>query len=218
MPHLSRAQWAKRIRSAHTKTVAAILKLGRTLLAAKKALPHGEFLKMIKHDLPFTPSTAQRLMAIAADPKIANAARAQLLPRAWSTLYELTKVPEPAFERAVSAGDIHPKMTRDASRFLTLKVTQEPARLVSPYYSSTEPDDETEQGHPRPVKPVNPLNYSSEALDLLEKLERLETLVASLCADVEQRGAVAPVAERRIRALARVLLSLVEQREPARLQ
>jgi hypothetical protein len=90
----TRAQWAARIRAEHRETVGAVLKLGHTLSAAKQALPHGEFLKMIKHDLPFKAATAQRLMKIAADPKIANAAHAQLLPASWCTLYELTKLPK----------------------------------------------------------------------------------------------------------------------------
>ena len=112
----TRAQWAAEIRAAHTKSVAAILKLGLTLTAAKKALPHGEWLAMIKNDLPFTASVAQRLMKIAADPKLANAARAQLLPPAWGTLYELSKLPSEIFAKAAATGAIHPKMTRDDVR------------------------------------------------------------------------------------------------------
>ena len=97
----TRAHWAAEIRAAHTKSVAAILKLGLTLTAAKQALPHGEWLAMVKTDLPFTATVAQRLMKIAADPKLANAARAQLLPPAWSALYELTKLPEETFAKAL---------------------------------------------------------------------------------------------------------------------
>jgi hypothetical protein len=58
------AQWAKCIGAAYHETADAFLKLGRTLLAAKRTLPHGEFLKMIESDLPFTATTAQRLMKI----------------------------------------------------------------------------------------------------------------------------------------------------------
>lgn len=101
-PVRTRGQWAAHIRRTHKATIAAcvgaVLKLGRTLLAAKKALPHGTFLKMIDDDLPVTASTAQRLMAIAADRKLKKAAHAQYLPTAWPTLYELTKLPEETFE------------------------------------------------------------------------------------------------------------------------
>ena len=128
------AQWAAEIRAAHTKTVAAILKLGLTLTAAKKALPHGAFLKMIKSDLPFTATVAQRLMKIATDPKLVDAARAQLLPPAWGTLYELTKLPKETFEQAASSGAIHPKMTRDDVRTINVKttdITQPSGRTVN---------------------------------------------------------------------------------------
>ena len=119
----TRAQWAAEIRDAHTKTVAAILKLGLTLTAAKKALPHGEFLKMIKSDLPFTASTAQKLMKISADPKLANAARARLLPPAWGTLCKLTKLPQATFEEALKTGTINSGMTRDdATKLVAVSV------------------------------------------------------------------------------------------------
>jgi hypothetical protein len=39
----------------------------RQLIAAKDALDHDEFEAMVERDLPFQPSTAQRLMKIAAD-------------------------------------------------------------------------------------------------------------------------------------------------------
>jgi len=52
------------------------LKIGNTLIAAKKALPHGAFEKMVEDDLPFNPSTAQRLTNIARDPRIRKAAMA----------------------------------------------------------------------------------------------------------------------------------------------
>jgi hypothetical protein len=60
------------------------LEMCLTLIRAKDGLPHGEFLKMVECDLPFDASKAQRLMKIGRDPRIANAARAQLLPKTWS--------------------------------------------------------------------------------------------------------------------------------------
>jgi hypothetical protein len=119
----TRAQWAAEIRAVHTQTVETILKLGLMLSAAKKALAHGEFLKMIEHDLPFTASVAQRLMKIAADPKIANAARAQLLPSSWTVLYEVSKLPAETFDIATALGKINPKMTRDDVKTIKADVT-----------------------------------------------------------------------------------------------
>jgi hypothetical protein len=140
----SRKQWAAYIRAAHTSTVKAILKLGRALSAAKKALPHGEFLKMIEHDLPFTASVAQRLMIIAADPKLQKLHSAQLLPPSWGTLYELAKLPAETFEQSVKAGTIHPQMTRGQAQMLrveavTRKAPTKPQTLVPYELSDGEP-------------------------------------------------------------------------------
>jgi hypothetical protein len=107
------AQWAEEINAAYRQTIESYLKLGHILIAAKADLDrHGEWERMIAAHLPFDTSTAQRLMKIARDERIAKAARAQLLPNAWGTMYELTKLPSPAFESAVTAGDINPHMTR----------------------------------------------------------------------------------------------------------
>ena len=74
----TRAQWAAEICAAHKQSIEGILKMGRALIAAKDALEHGSFQKMIDHDLPFDASTAQRLMKIARDPRTAKAAHVQL--------------------------------------------------------------------------------------------------------------------------------------------
>lgn len=108
----TRSEWAAEIVVAYKQSIESILKIGNTLIAAKDALDHGQFLEMIEHDLPFEASTAERLMKIARDPRITKAAHVQLLPMAWSTLYELTKVENAVFEQAVSSGGINPKMTR----------------------------------------------------------------------------------------------------------
>jgi hypothetical protein len=137
----SRAQWAAEIIAAHKQgieahkqSLEAILKMGRSLTAAKHALPHGEFQKMIEHNLPFTSSTAERLMKIARDPRIRKAARAQLLPVAWGALYELAQLPDAAFKRAIESRAIHPAMTREQARTVRFKITQEDARTVVPRY------------------------------------------------------------------------------------
>lgn len=105
-------EWAARIAAAWRASVDAILEVGRLLTAAKAALPHGDFGVMIEHALPFTASTAQRLMAIASDERIANAARVQHLPAHWGTLYELTKLDDEQFEEKLADGTIRPDMER----------------------------------------------------------------------------------------------------------
>ncbi len=210
----TRAQWAAEIRDAHTKTVAAILKLGLTLTAAKKALPHGEFLKMIKSDLPFSASTAQKLMKISADPKLANAARARLLPPAWGTLCELSKLPQVSFEEALKTWTINSGMTRDDAtklvavtvrydkpsppRTIDAKVTHETLRLAAPSYT-IEP----------PIAAPDVLDENIEASLALSQIERLvrDLSAAVQCGDV----LVDVMLERRVRDLADRLLSLLTQ-------
>jgi hypothetical protein len=65
---LSPAEWAAQITACWRTSVEAILEVGRLLAAAKTALPHGEFGKMIESELPFTDRTARMLMTIASEP------------------------------------------------------------------------------------------------------------------------------------------------------
>jgi hypothetical protein len=108
----SRADFVDEIFAAYKASIESILRTGDILNAAKKALGHGQFGEMVKHDLPFTASTAERLMKIASDERLSNPAHVQLLPAAWGTLYELSKLPDAAFEQALSSGAINPRMTR----------------------------------------------------------------------------------------------------------
>jgi N6-adenosine-specific RNA methylase IME4 len=109
--------WAQRITAAWRSTITGILEAGRLIAEAKAALPHGEFLAMLKGELPFKPSTAARLMKIAADTRLSNVAHGPLLPSHWRTLYELTKLPDEALAAKIADGSIHPDMQRrDVSR------------------------------------------------------------------------------------------------------
>jgi N6-adenosine-specific RNA methylase IME4 len=89
-----------------------IIRVGQLIAQAKEYLPHGKFTKMIESELPFSANTAQRLMRIGMDDKLANPAHAQLLPNAWSTLHELTKLDSSKFYECIIAGKIRPDMTR----------------------------------------------------------------------------------------------------------
>jgi len=55
------------------------------------------------------------------------------LPMAWGTLYELTKLSDPAFEQAVATGAINPETTRaQASRMVRVQLSERPAYAVLP--------------------------------------------------------------------------------------
>ena len=104
--------WARRIGGAWQKSIDAIFETGRLIVDAKAALPHGEFEDLVEAKLPFSGSTARRLMMIAKDDKLANRAHAHVLPSSWATLYELTKLDTETFERRIKEGTIRPDMQR----------------------------------------------------------------------------------------------------------
>jgi hypothetical protein len=106
--------WAARITACWRASVEAILEVGRLLEAAKEALPHGEFGKMVETELPFGDRTAQMLMAIAADPQISNPKFISHLPANWGALYELStlELSEEQFESGIEKGSISPDLDR----------------------------------------------------------------------------------------------------------
>jgi hypothetical protein len=113
---LSSADWAERIAAAWRSSVQGILEAGRLIAQAKAALPHGEFAAMIDKALPFGARTAQRLMAIAADELLANPTHVSHLPASWGTLYEITKLSDDQFVRAIASGAISPDSERGEVR------------------------------------------------------------------------------------------------------
>lgn len=104
--------WVTRITACWRGSVELILEAGRLLTAAKELLPHGAFGQMMDAELPFSASTADRLMKIAADTRISDPAHVQYLPPSWGTLYELTKLDDVRFKRGIADGTIHPDMYR----------------------------------------------------------------------------------------------------------
>jgi Protein of unknown function (DUF3102) len=118
-PELSRESWAERItakwRAFAARTLEAIFELGQSLIDAKAALPHGEWMAMVEADLPFGPRTAEKFMAIAGDSRLANLAnptRESILPPASGTLYELSRFSDDEWEAFAGAGLLKPDLQR----------------------------------------------------------------------------------------------------------
>jgi N6-adenosine-specific RNA methylase IME4 len=103
---------AARLTACCRRSVEAIIEAGRLLMCAKTALPHGEFRAMIESRLPFKLRTAEMLMAIYHDPRLVNSRYVAHLPPTASTLYELTRLPDEAFEARIADGTICPDMER----------------------------------------------------------------------------------------------------------
>ena len=224
----TRRQWAAEISAAHKQLTGSFFKIGRTLIAAKEALPHGAFLKMVEADLPFSSRTAQMLMKIAADPRL-NAHQGSLLPLAWRPLYELTKLSDAEFQQALSSGAIHPQMSREqaqAVRTVGFSVTYEDRKVVVPYYKvdqDGEPIAYVEPARPGSVvvehdPPMRLVTSASQeradvsASDVTSlALAQIERMVGNLASAVERGDVrVDAVLRGRIRAVADRLQRLAD--------
>jgi hypothetical protein len=106
------AYYAERVGTAWRGAVENIIAAGRWLAEAKERLPHGRFQVMVKERVGMSPETAQRLMAIANDPWIGNAAHARYLPPNWYSLYLITRLPVADREHLISVGCICPDVRR----------------------------------------------------------------------------------------------------------
>jgi Protein of unknown function (DUF3102)/MT-A70 len=146
--------WAAQITEIWHRTRDGFFEMGRKLIEAKTALPHGAFLQMIESELPFGPDTAQRFMAIASDPKLTNAASVRHLPPSYSTLNELRKLDDRNFARAIERGDIHPDMERSAATRL-VKIQRLKQRTM-PVQHSTGAIDPWKSGRRWPTILIDP--------------------------------------------------------------
>lgn len=174
--------WARRINAEWRKSVEGILNVGRQLIAAKEACEHGEFLRLFKgHEnavrepVPFTPETAQRLMAIYSKPPLSNAAHAQHLPQSWYTLYELTKLDDEQIVAGIKAGEITPDMTRAEASALRADPVEKPEQP---------PHEEMADAVEKAVSRfVGRLNKPQEFLYVRRRLERLIEFISEMEAE-----------------------------------
>jgi N6-adenosine-specific RNA methylase IME4 len=81
-------------------------------VAAKKALPHGDFLHMAKEQLPFGKRKAEMLMAIARDSRLRNVQNFALLPPSLPALYDISRLNDGPLAEAFADGTISPDMER----------------------------------------------------------------------------------------------------------
>lgn len=88
----------------------AAIEIGAELIEAKREHP-GKFMAWVATELPFSIDKAERLMAITrtfanCDPEMRAA-----LPKAHTTLFELTRLPADRLRRAVESGEVNPSIT-----------------------------------------------------------------------------------------------------------
>jgi DUF3102 family protein len=109
---MPRGKWATRITEAWQKQLPSIFEVASLLESAKAELRHGDWARMIKADLPFSQSTANKLMKIAACDHLRNSDHGPNLPACWRTLYELTTLTIEQFMQGITTGAINRKMQR----------------------------------------------------------------------------------------------------------
>jgi hypothetical protein len=103
--------YANRFNVAWRKAVEGVIEAGRILVEAKEALS-GRFIGFVQSRLGMHPTTAQRLMAIAGDAWITDAAHVRHLPPSWGTLYLISRLAVVERERLLEIGCIRPDMQR----------------------------------------------------------------------------------------------------------
>jgi hypothetical protein len=152
-PLVDRREHVQRITAAWQNTVHNIIQTGRLLIEAKDDIGYGGFQEMIRAELPFGPNTAQRLMQIAENPVLSNAAHVPLLPASWGTLYELAKLPKhgvdlevlieersiPRWSARTCAHSCHHASQNSATT--TCRLTMRIRAILLPDDGATEPDD-----------------------------------------------------------------------------
>lgn len=106
-----RKEYVTRIQAALGKSVEGIIEVGQQLIDAKEKLAHGEFTAMVETDLKMDIHNADKIMVIARNSVLTKMGNFTHLPPAWTTLYQLTKVPEPKLEAKIKDGTINPQIT-----------------------------------------------------------------------------------------------------------
>ena len=113
-PQRTVTEWAQRIWMASTKTAEAIIALGQELLEAKTDLGHGHFGRLfleheyaIANPVPFSQSTAERYMRIAATLG-PYSAHVQNMPTSVRALMRLVRLPAHQRHGAIVGGLVHP--------------------------------------------------------------------------------------------------------------
>ena len=117
----TREEWVAECRGWQQKTVEGLIGLGKTLTKAKHDLDqHGEWLPMLEDDLKMDVRFAQRVMALARNPRFSKAANLTHLPYALSALGELARLSDDDFEAGKASGAINPRMTAKRARLLVV--------------------------------------------------------------------------------------------------
>ena len=104
-------QYIVKIQTAWTKSVESILETARLLKQAKDDLSEIDYFDL-SNNLPFSPSTIEKLISISNNKQINNPSNLESLPPHWTTLYELSLLPENVVKDELKTGNINPDVSR----------------------------------------------------------------------------------------------------------
>jgi N6-adenosine-specific RNA methylase IME4 len=105
------------------KTFTGVLETGKILVQAQAALPHGQWLPMLKK-AGLHPRTAQVWMAVACNLRFANASPDSLLPPCATTLYLISRLPEDVYQGLLADGTINSTVSRTTIAAIIRKLAQ----------------------------------------------------------------------------------------------
>ena len=120
----SHDQWIDAIQDAVGQMVQSIINTGRIIQDCKDSTPHGRFGEIVRA-AGLSPRTAERFMAIARNPVLTDAAQLSHLPPSWSTLYELSTLPDKSLRRMIEDGQVTPETTRTQLGLIMAHILEE---------------------------------------------------------------------------------------------
>ena len=104
-------KYADKITSAWQKAVDGILSVASLLNEAEQTLNPAEQIDLYD-ELPFSKSTADKLISIGDDKRLNNPTYRKYLPPHWTTLYEMTLLDDKTFKEGIADGLINPAVER----------------------------------------------------------------------------------------------------------
>jgi gas vesicle protein len=156
---------ADRIRERIKKTVEDIIDVGNDLLAAKEALPHGQFLPWLKAEFGWSERSAQNFMSVAEKFKSAKIADLPIQPSAAYFL-AAPSVPDEARDKAVEKAEAGEEITFAAAK----EIVAEARKKKRPRRQKTMPADKLA------VRLVNMLERYRDRWDPKELVELVRQL------------------------------------------
>jgi hypothetical protein len=146
-----RMRYARECREWQRKTTEGLVGLGKTLIKAKRDLDrHGDWLPFLRDDLRMDADFAQRVMALARNPRFLNTANLRFLPSALSALGVIARLSDDEFEAGKASGTIHPSMTAKQAKGLMVKRKAETLKLNVTGYVSKKPVARVRYPSPQP--------------------------------------------------------------------